>query len=130
MLLKPPFSSVYGVKDQNKDNIDTSEFTFKYSENIVIFNFHIICRNLSDWIPKWFISHQNCCDLFMCSLIDSPENAKYESLFDSEILNYKLNNNLLNKNINFMFITSASPKLLNLNQDHPSKNAVSLVKSL
>ena len=23
----------------------------------------------------------------MCSLTDSPENAKYESLFDSEILN-------------------------------------------
>lgn len=46
MLLKSPFLSVFGVKDQNEDNIDTSELTFKYSENIVIFNFHIICRNL------------------------------------------------------------------------------------
>ena len=45
-------------------------------------------------------------------------------------MHYKLNNDLLNKNITFKFITSASPKLLNMNQDHPSKNAVSLVKSL
>ena len=28
------------------------------------------------------------------------------------------------------FVPSASPKLLNLNQDHPSKKAVFLVKSL
>ena len=31
---------------------------------------------------------------------------------------------------NFKFVTSASPKLLNFNQDHPSKKAVFLVKSL
>ena len=31
---------------------------------------------------------------------------------------------------NFKFVPSASPKLLNLNQDHPSKNAIFLVKSL
>ena len=31
---------------------------------------------------------------------------------------------------NFKAIPSASPKLLNLNQDHPSKKVVSLVKSL
>ena len=31
---------------------------------------------------------------------------------------------------NFKFVASASPKLLNLNQDHPSKKAVFLVKSL
>ena len=31
---------------------------------------------------------------------------------------------------NFKFLPSASPKLLNLNQDHPSKKAVFLVKSL
>ena len=31
---------------------------------------------------------------------------------------------------NFKFVPSASPKLLNLNQDHPSKKAVFLVKSL
>ena len=31
---------------------------------------------------------------------------------------------------NFKFVTSASPKLLNLNQDHPSKKAIFLVKSL
>ena len=31
---------------------------------------------------------------------------------------------------NFKFAPSASPKLLNLNQDHPSKKAVFLVKSL
>ena len=31
---------------------------------------------------------------------------------------------------NFKFVSSASPKLLNLNQDHPSKKAVFLVKSL
>ena len=31
---------------------------------------------------------------------------------------------------NFKFASSASPKLLNLNQDHPSKKAVFLVKSL
>ena len=32
--------------------------------------------------------------------------------------------------LNFKFVPSASPKLLNLNQDHPSKKAVFLVKSL
>ena len=31
---------------------------------------------------------------------------------------------------NFKFVPSASPKLLNLNQDHPSKKAVFWVKSL
>ena len=31
---------------------------------------------------------------------------------------------------NFKFLASASPKLLNLNQDHLSKKAVFLVKSL
>ena len=31
---------------------------------------------------------------------------------------------------NFRFVPSASPKLLNLNQDHPSKNVIFLVKSL
>ena len=31
---------------------------------------------------------------------------------------------------NFKFVPSASPKLLNLNQDHPSKNAIFMVKSL
>ena len=31
---------------------------------------------------------------------------------------------------NFQFVTSASPKLLNLNQDHPLKKAIFLVKSL
>ena len=31
---------------------------------------------------------------------------------------------------NFKFVLSASPKLLNLNQDHPSKKAIFLVKSL
>ena len=31
---------------------------------------------------------------------------------------------------NFKFVPSANPKLLNLNQDHPSKKAVSQVKSL
>ena len=31
---------------------------------------------------------------------------------------------------NFKFLPSASPKLLNLNQGHPSKKAVFLVKSL
>ena len=31
---------------------------------------------------------------------------------------------------NFKFITSVSPKLLNLNQDNPSKKAIFLVKSL
>ena len=31
---------------------------------------------------------------------------------------------------NFKFIASASPKLLNLNQDHPSKKAVFQVKFL
>ena len=31
---------------------------------------------------------------------------------------------------NFKFVPSSSPKLLNLNQDHPSKKAVFLVKSL
>ena len=31
---------------------------------------------------------------------------------------------------NFKFIPSASPKLLNLNQDNPSKKAIFLVKSL
>ena len=31
---------------------------------------------------------------------------------------------------NFKFIPFASPKLLNLNQDHPSKKAIFLVKSL
>ena len=31
---------------------------------------------------------------------------------------------------NFKFVPSASPKLLNLNQDYPSKEAVFLVKSL
>ena len=31
---------------------------------------------------------------------------------------------------NFKFVPSASLKLLNLNQDHPSKKAVFLVKSL
>ena len=31
---------------------------------------------------------------------------------------------------NFKFVTSASPKLLNLNQDPPSKKAIFLVKSL
>ena len=31
---------------------------------------------------------------------------------------------------NFKFVASASPKLLNLNQDHPSKKAVFLVKSI
>ena len=30
----------------------------------------------------------------------------------------------------FKFVPSASPKLLNLNQDHPSKKAIFLVKSL
>ena len=31
---------------------------------------------------------------------------------------------------NFKFVPIASPKLLNLNQDHPSKKAIFLVKSL
>ena len=31
---------------------------------------------------------------------------------------------------NFKFVSSASPKLLNLNQDHPSKKVIFLVKSL
>ena len=31
---------------------------------------------------------------------------------------------------NFTFVPSASPKLLNLNQEHPSKKAAFLVKSL
>ena len=31
---------------------------------------------------------------------------------------------------NFKFVPSGSPKLLNLNQDHPSKKAIFLVKSL
>ena len=31
---------------------------------------------------------------------------------------------------NFKFVPSASPKLLNLNQDHTSKKAIFLVKSL
>ena len=31
---------------------------------------------------------------------------------------------------NFKFLLSASPKLLNLDQDHPSKKAIFLVKSL
>ena len=31
---------------------------------------------------------------------------------------------------NFKFVPSASPKLLNLNQDHPSRKAIFLVKSL
>ena len=31
---------------------------------------------------------------------------------------------------NFKFVPSASPKLLNLNEDHPSKKAIFLVKSL
>ena len=31
---------------------------------------------------------------------------------------------------NFKFVPSASPKLLNLNLDHPSKKAIFLVKSL
>ena len=31
---------------------------------------------------------------------------------------------------NFKFVPSASLKLLNLNQDHPSKKAIFLVKSL
>ena len=31
---------------------------------------------------------------------------------------------------NFKFVPSASPKLLNVNQDHPSKKAIFLVKSL
>ena len=31
---------------------------------------------------------------------------------------------------NFKFVPGASPKLLNLNQDHPSKKAIFLVKSL
>ena len=31
---------------------------------------------------------------------------------------------------NFKFVPSANPKLLSLNQDHPSKNAIFLVKSL
>ena len=31
---------------------------------------------------------------------------------------------------NFKFVSSASPKLLNLKQDHPSKKAIFLVKSL
>ena len=31
---------------------------------------------------------------------------------------------------NFKFVTSASPKLLDLNQDHPSKKTIFLVKSL
>ena len=31
---------------------------------------------------------------------------------------------------NFKFVPSANPKLLNLNQDHPSKKAILLVKSL
>ena len=31
---------------------------------------------------------------------------------------------------NFKFVPTASPKLLNLNQDHPSKKVVFLVKSL
>ena len=31
---------------------------------------------------------------------------------------------------NIKFVPSASPKLLNLNQDHPSKKAIFLVKSL
>ena len=31
---------------------------------------------------------------------------------------------------NFTFVPSVSPKLLNVNQDHPSKKAIFLVKSL
>ena len=31
---------------------------------------------------------------------------------------------------NFTFVPSVSPKLLNLNQDHPSERAIFLVKSL
>ena len=31
---------------------------------------------------------------------------------------------------NFKFVPSASPKLFNLNQEHPSKKAIFLVKSL
>ena len=31
---------------------------------------------------------------------------------------------------NFKFVPSASPKLLNLNQDHPAKKAIFLAKSL
>ena len=31
---------------------------------------------------------------------------------------------------NSKFVPSASPKLFNLNQDHPSKKAISLIKSL
>ena len=31
---------------------------------------------------------------------------------------------------NFKFVPIASPKLLNLNQDHPSKKAIFLIKSL
>ena len=31
---------------------------------------------------------------------------------------------------NFKFVPSANPKLLNLNQDHPSKKPIFLVKSL
>ena len=31
---------------------------------------------------------------------------------------------------NFKFVPSASPKLLNLNQDHPSRKTIFLVKSL
>ena len=31
---------------------------------------------------------------------------------------------------NFKFVPSASPKLSNLNQDHPSRKAIFLVKSL
>ena len=31
---------------------------------------------------------------------------------------------------NFKFVSTASPKLLNLNQDHPSKKEVFLVESL
>ena len=31
---------------------------------------------------------------------------------------------------NFKFVPTASPKLLNLNQDHPSNKAVFLIKSL
>ena len=31
---------------------------------------------------------------------------------------------------NFKFVPSASPKLLNMNQDHPSKKTIFLVKSL
>ena len=32
--------------------------------------------------------------------------------------------------LSFKFVLSANPKLLNLNQDHPSKKAIFLVKSL